>query len=91
MKKITKRQAKSLIKKTNGAFFAAQFIKKTGEVRDMVCRTGVHKDLKGGVLSFNPTDKGLAVVYDVEVEGYRMINLNTLRKLKIAGKTYKVA
>lgn len=36
-----------IIKSTKGRFFSVQFIKKNGEVRNMVCRTGVTKFLKG--------------------------------------------
>lgn len=90
MEKISKIKAKNMIYKTNGAFFSAQFVKKDGSVRDMVCRLGVTKHLKGGELAFDPKEKGLIVVFEMDQEGYRMINVRTLKQLKIDGKTYKV-
>jgi hypothetical protein len=90
MKTITKRQAKNLIFKTKGEFFSAQFIKKDGTLRDMVCRLGVTKYLKGGSLAFDPSERGLVVVFEMNVEGYRMINVNSLIQLKIAGQVYKI-
>lgn len=33
---------------------------------------------KGVGLSFNPSDHGLIVVYDIHKRAYRMINLNTI-------------
>jgi hypothetical protein len=90
MKTITKAKAKSLIEKSNGAFFAAQFVKQDGEKRHIVARTGVTKYLNGGVLKFNPASRGHMVVFDVELKGYRMLNTRTLFRLKIGGRTYKV-
>lgn len=90
MKKVSRTIAKNLIYKTDGAFFSVDFIKKDGSIRTMTCRTGVKKHLKGGELAFNPNEYGLAVVYEMNVEGYRMINLNTIMRLKIAGEEYSV-
>lgn len=90
MKQISRIRAKALMKRTRGEFFSVQFIKKDGTVRDMVCRLGVTKYLKGGELAFDPEEKGLMVVYEMNVEGYRMININSLRQLKIDGQIYRV-
>jgi hypothetical protein len=90
MKKISRTKAKNMLAKTNGEFFSVQFIKKDGSVRDMVCRTGVTKHLKGGELAFDPAEKGLMVVYEMNVDGYRMINLKALKKVTVGGITYKV-
>lgn len=91
MKKISKTKAKNILAKTKGEFFSVQFVKKDGTVRDMVCRTGVTKHLKGGELAFDPAEKGLMVVFEMDKEGYRMINLKSLRKITVGGITYKVA
>lgn len=90
MQTISKTKAKNMIKKSKGAFFAVDFIKRNKEKRHMICRLGVTKHLKGGVLKFKPEDYGLMVVFDTVKKTYRMINLNTLKRIKIGGKTYKV-
>jgi hypothetical protein len=74
----------------NGNIFSAVFIKKNGERREMVCRLGVKKHLKGGSLAYDAKGRNLLPVFDMQKEGYRMININTLVQLKINGKTYKL-
>ena len=87
---ITKEQAKQLIKDTKGKFFTVTFIKKDGTERVMNARLGVKVYLKGGELPYNPDEKGLIPVYDVKTGGYRMVNVNTIKKLKIGNSEYNV-
>ncbi len=91
MKTISRTKAKNMILKTDGKFFSVQFVKKNGEMRDMNCRLGVTKHLKGGQLAFNPKDYKLIVVFDTLKKNYRMISIETLKKVTISGETYKVA
>ena len=72
-----------------GQIFSAQFVKKNGEIRDMVCRLGVKKYLKGGELKYDAKARNLLPVFDMQKEAYRMININTLTQLKIDGEVYK--
>lgn len=69
--------------------FGVTFVKKNGEVRDMTCRMGVKKHLKGGELGYDPVAKGLLSVFDMSAGEYRMINLSTLTELRVGGKVYK--
>ena len=81
----------SFIHGTNGKFFGVKFIKRTtGEQRDMVCRTGVHSHLSGGVAAYNPTEKGLICVFDVQKNGYRSIPIEGIIEVKIDGVYHKV-
>lgn len=71
----------NLVKKiqaTEGKIFRATFFKKNGEVRDMTARFGVTDKLKGGELSFNPEEKRLLIVYDMQKEDYRAISIDGL-------------
>lgn len=80
-----------LINLTNkGNIFSVQFLKKDGTLRDMVCRLGVKKHLKGGTLKFDAKSKGLLPVFDMQKQAYRMINTNTLVKAKINGVIYDI-
>ena len=96
MKTITKDTAKQYIYKTNGKIFSAVFTKKDGEKRKMVCRRNVRKYVTGKGLSYNPEERGLVTVYDMQKckvdpeRAYRTINLETLEQIKIEGATYKV-
>ena len=68
------------------AVFTATFIKKDGSVRVMNCRLGVKKHLKGGELKYNPIEKNLLTVFDMQKGEYRMINISTLVELKAHGE-----
>ncbi len=78
-------------------FFTVTFIKKNGEERVMNGRLGVHKHTKGGTLKYNPAKRNMVVVFDRNAvgahgpndTGYRMLNLNALKKLSIGGKVYE--
>ena len=77
------------IEQTKGKFFTVKFIKKDGTLRKMTCRTGVSKGVTGKGLDFDPKEKGLRVVWAMDAEGYRMINLAQVTELKFNGiRTY---
>jgi hypothetical protein len=96
MKTIDRDTAKQYIYKTNGKIFSAIFTKKNGEKRSMVCRRDVRKYVTGKGLSYNPEERGLVTVYDMQKckidpkRAYRNINIETLEQLKIKGKLYKI-
>jgi hypothetical protein len=69
-----------------GNFFRACFFKKDGTVREMTARFGVKKHLKGGELKYNPEALNYIVVFDVEKEAYRTINMDQLIFLRYNGK-----
>jgi hypothetical protein len=87
---ITQEEAKRLIKATNGKFFTVTFIKKDGTERVMNARLGVEVYLKGGQLAYDAEAKGLITVYDMKSKGYRMVNVNTIKYLKIGKNEYDV-
>jgi hypothetical protein len=88
---ITQEQAAQLIRDTKGKFFTVTFIKKDGSTRVMNARLGVKAYLKGGELPYNPTAKGLIPVYDMKARDYRMVNINTIKNLKIGNNEYNVS
>jgi len=96
MKTIDKDTAKQYIYKTNGKIFSAVFTKKDGEKRKMVCRRDVRKYVTGKGLKYNPEERSLITVYDMQKckinpeRAYRNINLETLEQIKVKGITYKV-
>ena len=79
------------IKDTKGAFFTVKFIKKDGSERVMNARFGVKKYIKGGELPYDPIAKGLLPVYDMQAQGYRMININTIISAKIGNEEFIVS
>jgi hypothetical protein len=87
--KITRETAAKKILSTNGKIFSVQFIKKNGEVRDMTCRLGVQKFLKGGK-STTAHIPNLINVCELTKQQYRCVNTDTLIKLKVAGEEYSI-
>jgi len=89
MKTVTHKQAVKMIQESNGKMFGILFEKRTdGSLREMNCRTGVTKHLKGGQSTIR--NKNLISVYDVQKAGYRCIPHEGIRQLTIGGEVYKV-
>jgi len=87
---LTKQQAEDMIKASKGKIFTVTFIKKDGSIRVMNARLGVKAYLQGGSLPYNPEEKGLLPLFDIQIKSYRVINLRTITELTIGKKTYEV-
>lgn len=87
---ITVNEAMTLINETKGKTFSARFVKKDGTLRDMNCRLGVKKHLKGGKMAYDARSRQLIPVFDMQKEAYRMINAKTLIEINANGKVYKI-
>ena len=85
-------KAQSLINSFNGKLFTAEFIKKNGDYRKMLCRTGVSKGIKGTGSYSHTKDvtRSNITVYDFHKNNYRAIPLDRLIKLSHNGVTYSV-
>ena len=90
MKKISRKDILHLLEQNKGNVFSVVFLKKDGSIRHMTCRFGVKKHLKGGELKFNPLERSLLVVFDMQKESYRMINLETISNINMKGVDYYV-
>ena len=90
MQIINKEQAIKLMQSTNGRVFSVIFNKKDGEVRHLNCRLGVHKYVNGKGMSYDPKQYDLMTVFDMQKNGYRMINLQNLLQIQVDGKFYAV-
>lgn len=90
MKEIKRDDLFNLICKNKNNLFSVVFLKKDGSIRKMLCRFGVKKHLKGGKLAFDPIKRGLLVVFDMQKEAYRMINLKTITNINMRGVEYNV-
>lgn len=80
---MNEEQVREAVRNAKGKIFSVLFQKKDGTLRKMVCRTGVTKHLKGGELAYDPIEKGLLSVYDMQAQGYRMINLRTIQSISL--------
>jgi hypothetical protein len=89
---LTRQQAIDRINAQGGKIFSVRFIKRTtGEERKMVCRLGVKSHLKGGELAYNPAEKALLTVFDVQKQDYRSINLDQLLEVSAGGEVDAVS
>ena len=71
------------IQTAQNTIFSVTFIKKDGSERTMVARLHVKKGVNGKGMAYNPVEKGLLPVWDMQKNGFRMINLKTVTELKI--------
>ena len=90
MKTIDKDTAKKYIYATNGKLFSAVFTKKNGDIRNMTCRLGVKKYVKGVGRRFKPQNMGYVGVFAIHKDGHRLLNLATLKRLQIDGIRYEI-
>ena len=90
MKRISRKKALEKLYASNGRIFHVIFTKKNGEVRRMTARLGVHKGVTGKGMRYNPLERGLLPVYDMDKSDWRMVNLKTLRRLSVDHERYLV-
>ncbi len=83
-------QLKKILLGTNGKIFSVSFYKKNGEVRDMVARLGVKSR---AINPNNPSSalkkgKPYILVFDMQKDGYRIVNYKTIQSIKFQNKLY---
>ena len=73
----------------NGRIFSVRFVKKDGTVRDMICRKGVKKGVKGTGAGWGEGSmKPLRTVFDMRKAGFRTIPTDRILRLKVGGRTH---
>jgi hypothetical protein len=82
--------AARLIQSSYGRFFSAEFFKKNGDFRQMTCRIGVKKHLKGGKKPYSFSENDLVSVWDTKTRAYRSIPLDSLVSLTVDGQKFTV-
>ena len=73
------------VEHSGGKFVTVTFIKKDGTLRKLTGRMGVTKHLRGGQSTLSP-DK-YVTIFDVQANGYRAINRDTIQSIVTANKT----
>jgi hypothetical protein len=83
----SKKRALETLQETKGRIFTAVFTKRTtGEKRTINARINVKKGVKGVGMSFDPVKKGLLPVYDMQKQGFRMIDLESIEEINFDGQ-----
>ena len=89
--KISRKRAETFLwYETQGRIFSVYFQKRDGTMREMRCRRGVKKHLRGGSLQYDPQDHNLLPVFDMIAREYRMVNLGTLVSFNVGSETFIV-
>ena len=92
MAKVSIQRKREILDSAKGQFFSVEFVKKDGSLREMTVKKQIEKAFTYGsanaqVNTVAHIDKYYTAV-DMEKEQFRNINLETLRKAKVAGITY---
>ena len=87
---VSLEKLQDIVINSDGKLFSASFIKKDGSTRNIVCRLGVKSYIKGsGKPSYAlKKDNPYQLVFDFQKSAYRVINMETLFKIKFQNKTY---
>ena len=87
---VSLEELQDIVINSDGKLFSASFIKKDGSQRDILCRLGVKSYIKGtGKPSYAlKKDNPYQLVFDFQKRAYRVINMETLFKIKFQNKTY---
>lgn len=79
---------RDLREKAGNTIFSVEFTKKDGTYRKMKCRFGVGKGVTGAGMHYDPLERGMMPVYDMDKRGFRLVTVDNIECLKIKGKTY---
>lgn len=74
--------------KAGNTIFKVGFYKKDGSYRELKGRFGVGKGVNGNGMHYDPIERGMFTLYDVENGGFRTITVDNIRELSIRGKKY---
>ena len=80
--------ASDVINSVGGKWFSVRFEKADGTMREMRCRRGVKKHLKGGTSTIAGKPE-LISVFDIDKGEYRCFNINKVHKIRANGAEYE--
>lgn len=72
-----------------GKIFNVTFIKKDGSTRSFNARFGVAKNISGRGLGYSPEKNNLLNVFSMDDNGYRMVTLSSILRIKANNVTIK--
>ena len=100
MQEITIQEAVQKIQDLpNGTIYSVLFVKKDGTDRLMNSIRGTSRGVKGVGMAYDPAEKGLLPVYDLQAakkdpenpnKAWRMVNLESIKEIKCGGLTFQV-
>jgi len=87
---LNRLQVGRLIADQRGKFIGVTFFKQDGTLRNLCGRLGVHTSLSGGVNTVERPDRPYVTIFDVQNNGYRTVNLETVRSIRAGLASYSV-
>lgn len=81
------KKLEEVIEQSNGKILTVTFIKKDGTERVLNGRLGVTSHLKGGVSTVD--HQRYINIFDMQAGGYRNINRDTIKSVRVGGVEYK--
>jgi hypothetical protein len=90
VERIKRSKVEAFLVSLNGKMFGIDYIKKDHSFRSLTGRLDVTAPLKGGENKVEALDRPYLTVYDAQAKGYRTVNLDTARRLRVNGKVYDV-
>ena len=67
-----------IVENSKGKILNLKTVKDNGELRSLTGRTGVRKGTNGVGLKFDPSEKGLIVMWDKDKQQHRMIRKDNI-------------
>jgi hypothetical protein len=74
--------------KQTGGIFNVQFYKTNGERRSINARFGVRKGVNGKGLKYEPSDYNNVIVFSMNDNGFRTVNLDRVVRIKFNGQVH---
>jgi len=71
-----------------GGIFNVQFYKTNGERRSINARFGVSKGVNGKGLKYDPASHNNVIVFSMNDNGFRTINLDRVARIKFNGQVH---
>jgi hypothetical protein len=81
------KKLEEVIEQSNGKILTVTFIKKDGTERVLNGRLGVKSHLKGGVSTVDHNQ--YINIFDMQAGGYRNINRDTIKSVRVGGVEYQ--
>lgn len=90
VEKIKRAKVEAFLQSLKGKMFGVDYVKQDKSFRSLTGRLNVTAPLKGGENKVEALDRPYLTVYDVVAKGYRTVNLDTARRLRVNGTVYDV-
>lgn len=90
VKQIKRSKLESFLKELGGRIFGIDYVKLNGEFRSLTGRLEVKAPLKGGENKTEALDRPYLTVFDIQIQGYRNVNLDTAKRVRTLGSVYDV-